>query len=203
MLEHQISEACLDTRVAEPIGEHTIESGQRVVSWKGSIAYGVAQSYGCFMYWKRAAVTIVGRESDVAAVRYTYQYLVRVVGRLADEAWKATQTYESVRRWKHAFRVGAAQTIKQRLIGARRENLSQQRSQAKTPEATEALVRVANADEAVAVYYQELSQDFTNVRTSASSHWGYSAGIQAGQSVQLGGGAALKAPALRLTGKVE
>ena len=198
MLEYQISLVSLDSLPTEPIGKHSIESGNRTVSWKGSLANGVAQSYGCRMYWRKAEIIIVGRTSDVAAVRYTYQYLAREVNRLAERAWKQTQTFDSARRWKHAFRVGAAQTIKQRLIGARRENMGQQASQARTPATVAALMRIAQADEGVAAYYEEVTRGSRRVRVSASSHWGYSAGCEAGQTLRLGHSSALSAPARQL-----
>lgn len=96
MRRHNITEAelrILDPKVsAEPIERcFYVDRTEKKVAWKATIAYAVAQSYGCHQYFWGGSIVALGRRSAVQAMQYTCQFLFREVERLTDEAWKKFQ----------------------------------------------------------------------------------------------------------------
>jgi hypothetical protein len=194
MAEHQISIAALDDTLEESFGVFPIDCdpAKKKVSWKGRIAFGVAASFGCKWYWDGSVPTMVGRESDVAAVRYTCTYLVREINRLAEQSWKdyPMNEWESARAYKTSFRTGASQRVRLRLQQARKENLAKEKSGA-DERRMNAIVKVEQNDEAIKKYYDDLAKamNFKSFRTTnkVGSAIGLQAGREAGNSINLGG----------------
>lgn len=157
MAAHQLHAATLTQAAPDPIGAHEIDRGGHAVSWRGILANGIAQSFGCRMYWKQgrqdgaryARTMVVGRAGDVDGVRYMYLYLSSEIERLAADAWTALPDRDRMcarpRSWKNAFRLGAATTIAGRLREARVQALQAARARATATgddQAAHALVRV-------------------------------------------------------------
>lgn len=94
---------------AEPIRNFTdpLDKGGL---WKALLAQAVARVNQCQVYTASGGVHLIGRPSDVAMVRPFYAYLAGEVERLASRHCKGqSRTY-----WNN-FRLGAVETIKQRL----------------------------------------------------------------------------------------
>jgi hypothetical protein len=188
MDEHRLEEAALrvdSDAPAEPIGEETIDDRHsKKVHWMGTIAYALATTMGARHFWRGADIVLFGRPSTIRTVSYLYQYLTREVARLADER-------DGDRSWKNAFRVGAAQTIANRLYsekGARRQATERKAATAPSESASRALAVVAKDDEEVGSAYEERSKGFRASRGgSVSNANGYHAGRSAGERIALAG----------------
>ena len=137
MAEHEVAMADLDAgEVADPedselVGEESVDTTGKIVPWRGSLAHSAARLFGCRMFYgchlrgMGVPYRVVGRPRDIGAVRYTYQYLVREVERLATMAWECQELEfklaamrgetvygrETAATWKTSFRLGAATTI--------------------------------------------------------------------------------------------
>ena len=194
MAQHQISVASLgeeEDAAAISVGTFKIDaSGHRKVTWKGRLAFGVASSFGCQYYWSGAHPTMVGRSSDVDAVKYIYMYLVREVNRLAEESWEAYRfnDFESARAYKTSFRTGASMIVQQRLQESRKENLAKEKVDAGLLKMN-AIVKVEGDDRAIKEFYKDLSKNFRPFKASntVGSITGLNAGKNAGKGINLGG----------------
>lgn len=129
MSEYAITEAMLEVtspddahvHVAERIIEGALpDAPERKVAWRDRIAVAVARSLDCEAFYWNNALTAIGRESAVSTWRYTCQYLFVEIARLADDAWLAdgadlAAVGQRPRAWKGAFRLGAADTVANKL----------------------------------------------------------------------------------------
>jgi hypothetical protein len=192
MAEHQVHTAMLEQAERAPVDEQCIDENGRAVNWKGILASGIAYSFGCAMFWRsdydtghrRSRIMIVGRPDDVAAVRYTYAYLCNELDRLADVEWRENTLFtHGARRFKNAFRVGAARTIAGRLHETRDQTLAKRHLQA-DPATERALISIARDRAELDAFLARL-----NLRTRSapvvSSGFGLQAGIAAGRHVDL------------------
>jgi hypothetical protein len=128
-----------------------------------------------------------------------YEYLTREIHRLADEKWMELGDGSSARAWKNAFRLGAAHTVRNRLVSERQESETRRESKLlQGGDDSKALARVARDDEEVARAYKNLGFGVARGGT-ISNRDGYSAGRRAGQSIGLGGGARLGSVPGKLT----
>jgi hypothetical protein len=128
MARYQITAATVEAaapataapRAEEPIVSRRAEDNgpeaRKRVAWKMAIVTGVAASLDCRTYWHGHEPTLYGRTSAVDAARYLVAYLYREVDRLAAE-----QAHGYGRSYAHAYRIGCAGRISQRLVEAKRE----------------------------------------------------------------------------------
>lgn len=191
MLQHKIDQADLavEDEAQEEVAAWRVGSDKTNVGWKGVMLVGLFYAFGC---WGSKSAQrgwrVIGRKSDVDTVRYLFDYLVNEVNRLADEGWERHQyeTYDSIRRWKNAFRVGAAGVIQRRL----KEQHQQTMKAAEEAGKTSALVYIGKQEEQVALACRQRGIKFqkTGRDVSGSSHDGYARGREAGKDVVLGGG---------------
>lgn len=151
MAKHQIAEAALADTTADAIGHEVIDRNKVSVYWKGILACGIAKGFGCAMYWRRGVdskTVVVGRPSDIAAVKYMYAYLAKEVRRLADEDYARAQSFGDRRRanaraYKNAFRRGAVEIIARRLERQRQESMASARAVRENKQALARIDRVA------------------------------------------------------------
>lgn len=230
MSEHNITEAMLqvvdaddaaqaETRAREGIVEQGLpEQSERKIAWRDRIADAVAKSFDCqTLYWNNN-LQAIGRESNVQGWRYTCQYLFSEVARLADEAWlqdgaDLAAVGQRPRAWKGAFRLGAADTVANRLYLQRKERDERERAGASKAAALLsdgsaagnqlALVRT---DRAIAILEKDRAEVLAAFKKrtegwkktgglgrSQRTRSGYRAGREAGEKITLGGArAALK-----------
>ena len=161
MAKHQIDMASLE----EPddpnsfIDLHVVDDAhKRKVVWKGDVAFGAAAAFGCKYLWSGPKPVMVGYESDLAAVKYVYQYLVREINRLADKSWNEfpLQFLEKSREYKEAFRRGAASVVRQRLQESRKDTIREEKKKVDANMA--AIVKVENRDQQIDDFFAELAK---------------------------------------------
>ncbi|HUH05804.1 MAG TPA: DUF2786 domain-containing protein [Kofleriaceae bacterium] len=213
MTAHHLHAAMLaDDETPAPIDAHEIETTGQAVSWRGSLASGIAYSFGCRMFWKPGyrdgkrfvRSMVVGRPADVDGVRYMYLYLRNEVDRLAREAWDALPGFDrqssSARSWKNAFRLGAAVTIARRLREARDQALQAART-AGDDRTSRALVRVERDTDAVEQFMAQLGTR-KKAPPTVSAPSGLGAGMAAARDLDIGSDhRRLGRPVARLAGR--
>lgn len=156
-------------------------------NWKAFLAQAVANVNQCQVYCRAGAVHLIGRPSDVAMVRPFYSYLAGEIERLASRHCRGnSRTY-----WNN-FRLGAMETINQRLKASLAATVETVKAEALAAGNAGALVVVQNSLALIEKRKQEVA-DWTRqnmslrnrtTRTSYSSA-GREAGRQAGHGVNL------------------
>jgi hypothetical protein len=191
------------------------EIGRKRVAWKETIALAVAKDLGVRMHWtwkkvwtngryrKYSDVRGFGRESAIQTWRYTCQYLWRTIDELAEA--QDNDSWQSVRAYRNAYRVGCAQRISERIFEARiaREktpmasHTAAAAADVRDPapvvepgDTSKALAIIERDREEVDREYKAYSKGFGTMSSvgSTSSRSGYDAGRDAGDRVRLGGG---------------
>lgn len=94
-----------------------LEASKRLRKWKVVLAGAIADANGCIAYTldrgKDEAIVLVGRGRDRAAVLELWSWLVTRI-----EWLSATHGAGQDRPWHEAFRVGAVETVAERLASA-------------------------------------------------------------------------------------
>lgn len=229
--EFQLSEALLrlddDTTKAEAIVENATVEGEaqapskgKRVAWKGTIAGSLARSLGCEMFWwHNGQIRCYGRESAVQTWSYTCRVLFNEVDRLCHAAWEregeeAELAGQSARKWKNAFRIGAAVTVAGRLSEERKAKATA-RATAKAAAAEGelrtavkngmALMLVEQDEAEVKTEYAKFEKREKMVATAAigrvSSRSGLDAGREAGARININRNRAGLAQGQRRIGK--
>ena len=155
--------------------------------WKAQLAQAVASVNQCQVYTSGANVCLVGRPSDVAMVRPFFAHLSAECERLASRHCKGnSRTY-----WNN-FRLGAVETISQRLKASLAATVETVKAEALAAGNAGALVVVTNSLALLEKRKQEVS-DWTRAnmnlrnrtRRTNYNESARSAGRAAGQSVNL------------------
>lgn len=98
--------------------ETPLASGRRLRKWKVVLAQQLAEMNGCVVYTAKVGrekrLVLVGTELDRAAVQALWDWLCPRI-----EWLSATHSDGRDKQWHEAFRVGAVQTIAERLRSAR------------------------------------------------------------------------------------
>lgn len=219
MRKYEIDQAVLaatapgETPPEEIITDHIGNIAGKSTSWRVLIGHGVAAATGCRQWSHGGRMEAMGTRGAVGTWNYLCQYLAREVDRLADAGWGAYPTtldrVSGVRRWKNAFRVGAAQVIRTRLIEQARSQAASRRADVHAsalahnhfgPAVESQALAIIDRDAArVAAEYEAMAKRerfVTRKIGQTSSAGGYAAGRDAGATVNLsGGGRGLPAPA--------
>ncbi len=103
---------------ADPVTDgsaHPLDRARKIRKWKSALATGLARNNGCIAYSAAVAgnkreLRIAGREADRSAVLALWEWLVPRI-----EWLSATHGAGQPRAWHEAFRIGAAETIVDRL----------------------------------------------------------------------------------------
>lgn len=145
----QIKEQSGEAKPAEPIEQGNVEgrSYKRIETWRGILAGGIADGFGCHMWWSYGVdpdtkqrvvrIRLLGRKSHVQTVSYMFAYLEKELERLAQEAWQAEvpkPLAAAAVAWRNSFLLGASQVVANRLH-------EQRRQQFKPPTGTAIVVR--------------------------------------------------------------
>jgi hypothetical protein len=221
MRKYEIDQAVLAaTAPGETPPEEIITDGiggkeGKSTSWRVLIGQGVAAATGCKQWSAGGRMEAMGTRSAVGTWNYLCQYLTREVDRLADAGWNAYPTtidrISGVRRWKNAFRVGAAQVIRTRLIEQARSQAASKKADVNAAaaavinpatglpaSATQALAIIDHDAARVAAEYEAMAKRerfVTRKIGQVSSAGGYAAGREAGGTVNLGAGSGRGLPA--------
>jgi hypothetical protein len=190
-------------------------TGRKRVAWKETIALAVAKDLGVKMHWKyhytpgsrrkSSDVCGFGRESAIQTWRYTCQYLWRTIDELAEA--QTVSSWQSVRAYRNAYRVGCSQRIAERIWLARRDreneaivaahfndepdgDASAGAGDGGAVDRSKALAIVESDREEVETEYKAYSKGFSTVGSigQTSNRSGYDDGREAGDKVKLGGG---------------
>lgn len=208
MAAHSLTEALLavDTDSKdEEIADSVMEGFQkRVVHWKGILANMLSRANGCEAYWHRSArgleLRILGTKSVSDTVCQLYCWLVVEIDRLA-----ARETVGMGKAYAHAWRLGCATRIGDRVLEAAEQAREAAETEAKAIAALEAGkpgTGLARVDAALA----RLKSDMTRVQevmkqfkfrkgapSKTSNLYGYVDGFIAGNRVNLSGSTSLGA----------
>lgn len=218
MAEFELTEAELrveDTeRKAEPIERagrvYEDEAKRRRRSaWREAVIGAVASSFGCRWYLsggRGCCPRLFGRLSMVQAATYTSLYLMREIERICEETWRGSEgddaraAGQQPKRWRNAFRIGAAHRVAERLAEQRRATAEQRMAQTAAARdclrgfagdtACQALVLVERDAEEVRSEYTRFSATWTRRARGIGSvrcRSGYDAGREAGARISLGG----------------
>ena len=124
----------LDAEQESPVQDgrsHPLESSRRLRKWKTVLAQSLASLNGCIAYTAQAGrmkhIVLVGTVEDRAAVVALWEWLVRRI-----EWLSATNGAGQSKRWHEAFRIGAVQTITERLRDAQAASTQQLQTTALT-----------------------------------------------------------------------
>lgn len=100
----------------EDARDEPLETAKRLRKWKVVLASALAEANGCVAYTlhrgAEASIVLIGRSSDRAAVRELWDWLVRRI-----EWLSATEGAGRPRDWHDAYRIGAVDTVAERLRG--------------------------------------------------------------------------------------
>jgi hypothetical protein len=188
--ENRLSMADVDSLVEESDEEEVEASdeglyvGKRAITWKGSLAMGIAQCNGCDVYWNHTykegigrckQLKVVGRQSDIDIVRWLYSSVSTQIESLC----KIEMTFNGGggKTFSNNFKKGATSAVVARLVEAKRE-VEQKYAD------TTALVLVKNKDAEVSKFMGTLGLRKTKT-TSRFDSSGYDAGRAAGKRVNL------------------
>ncbi len=211
MAKHNISEAMLtieadagdaDTEAVEDDLLYSSGSSQ-LPTWKGWLADEMATLNQCRVYstgtTRCARLHIVGRPSDATTTRYLFSYITREIDRLSKQ--EAELLGHPGRTWFNNFRLGAVETIIDRLQSANKEARSELKREANDGDTLGNGTALVLVNTAIAKIEQrkadadDFCDEHLNLRTTSGSrsnydHSGRSAGARAGAGINIGGGGA-------------
>jgi len=143
MERYQIEEAMIveEAEEAEEIRNWEDPIGRAGAAWRGRLAASLARANSCGVYKTRGVLKVYGRATQVAALRYMFEYCEREIDRLA-------KGYAGNGRvWINNFRLGCVDAIRKAIKDERERMHNEMRSRARATEG--ALVLVENAIVAV------------------------------------------------------
>ena len=162
-------------------------------TWPRRLALALARANGCFLYFTSGGkfehgLNLVGRPSDVAKVRYLFQYLTGEVLRLSRRDCAGSSG-----SWTRNYQLGVVDEIATQLRRAR--EAAQDAFRREAAGETRALVKV---DQAIAVVSQRrddaeaFANELHNFKTARSTVMSFqpgarAAGRAAGREIKLGG----------------
>lgn len=187
LFQHKLSMADIELKTgdAEAVCRLDIdeESGRRL-KWKESLIAGLA--HGCYCKaitamsfndtGKRTSrMIIIGKPSDTQTVAYLYCYATGEIDRLAAILCRGRGL-----AYANSFRLGAAAAISATMLMKRRQ-------QSRTT--TEGALVIRRGDEEIDAFVAEAFGKVGNgTRPTLSNPDGFTSGVEAGRSINLGGG---------------
>lgn len=186
-----------DAPPPEAIGEeHILQKESKAVTWRGCLAYGVAQHYGCSMFNRRRYervssgkvetrwyIALVGRPSDVALVKHMLAWLVLEIGSLSQRYGRGGVrgplgvVRGASRADLNAFRHGCVDGFLKALRESRERATAQHRREAGAQAANTAALALRDQKAELSRYLERL-----NLRASRVSVGGDGAAYGAGQA---------------------
>lgn len=189
MLRHNLTEAQVSTagRNDQSGYDSTRYDIGAATMWRKYLMHTVAETTFCTAVFDHAGrgVNIVGEKHNVAVATGLYEYLSEAIERLADEGWEHDGKYQpgtTARRWKHAFRTGATNTVMQRL---KDQFAYAKRQEDAAGNDTSALVVVKGNELARAVRKLHPRSRSTASRAQTSDAHGAARGREAGRGISL------------------
>lgn len=199
METHGIDSAMLDTGDApapETVGVAKDPLDVKSSAWKRQLAARLARANRCKLYRIGKELMIIGSPTRCASVRYLYAYLTREIESLAKR-----EAYGHGRAYVHAWRIGCAARVGERVVAASAEARDQGLARAYARGGEGAIVRVSShlatqeaEERSAAAIHQNIVKGSRAPRgPRVTSRDGYTDGKEAGNRVHLGSGPALGA----------
>ena len=210
LIEPDIEEQSDEEIVNFTAWDDALDNSRKHATWKGRIAVALSDHNACEIYLRGGSIHLVGRPSDVATVRYLYQYCVREVERLTK-----LQGRGHGRTWYNNYRLGCCDAIGNHLRDMRKSLYEELRGKAADTDAatvtagSTALVRVNNAIEKVEARQtstEKWVKDNMNLGTRSTSYSRHDPGARSkgradGASINLGSNKGIGAGARKRLGK--
>lgn len=196
MSKYQIDEAILSFEsedgpaAEEPVKawEDPLDVNKSKIAWKGTLASGIARANGCRVLYFGGNIRIIGTATNVSACRYLYAWLAEEIDRIA-----RIRGAGNGRAWAHAFRVGCAQAVADRLRQAAADAKKAALSGATTAGAIVLVNRALAVIDRDAERADKFIKDTFHVRTAhrsrVSDSSGFVAGKETGERMSLHGSA--------------
>ena len=188
MVKYAIDEAALQPseRTNEPIESETVVSEyNRLPTWHALLAYILAPSFFCRSFYGRgskyskACIYYVGRKSDRESLIATYNFLKAEIEKMAEIGW--AKQPEEIRvhgkRWKTSFYEGVCVTVKARLQTTMAQLVADNSNTA---------IVLADKQKAVDDFVSANHKLAKSSRSNTVDTSGYTAGVVAGHSLNLG-----------------
>jgi hypothetical protein len=209
MTEHKLhmSDVEIAAEAAQPVvsGEALNEGQASVTTWQVRLLGGVARANSCRILirssrrgLREGRLTVYGKQADVDSTLYLYRYFAEEINRLC-KAWGDEGGYGRAAR--NSFRVGAANSIRQRLSEARAAE--QARWAEGGAAAAGALVHLRSSDAAAEEHVNKIAGDGARgwAASAPTSARGYVAGQHAARGINIGGArSVLAAPSKQIRG---
>lgn len=181
-----------------------LEGTSKLATWKGYLLHHITRANGCYFFYSRTpawtaadgkakvTLTLVGKPTEVAVVRYLFAYVCDEIDRLSKI--EAKRLGGSGRTWHNNFKLGAVRTIGDRLKEERKMLAREAEMEAEMDGGTAlmlvksglARIEAASKDaEAFAKSKRKLSSGSRS--RSRLNESAYEAGQRAGRNVSLGG----------------
>ena len=168
-------------------GFDPLDSSSIAATWRVRLACSLAARNQSKVYSHGGALCLIGRASDVSAVRYMYGYLTREVDRLTKRDCAGCG-----RTYANNYRLGVVDTIARRLAAQERETEEQMQREAQAESSERALAIVSaitirrNQIQAVEEY-AKTNMNLRSARASSfrSDYSARAAGQKAGQEIGL------------------
>ena len=183
---------------------------QHVPIWKGTLLQAICRAHFCAFYnslgYRTKSQVIVGKPTNVQAVKIVYAFLCDVVESEAKAAFRAYQGYEHGKAYCNSFRIGMVQRIAARfredMEAIHNEQVEEQKALGDgtgynpgTPTTSVVVKNMFNeAQKEIEAYYRSIGLKLTCSGYSGrnSSGAGHSAGYEAGKNVPLHASPSLK-----------
>lgn len=122
LAKHNLSMAEFD-KIANPVEDINTnrlqEDGQSIPRWKTNLLNSIAHAHFCDLYlthgYRATTHVLVGRGTNVQAVKIVYSFLCDVVDSEAKAALKAYEGWEHGKAYSNSFRLGMVSRISTRL----------------------------------------------------------------------------------------
>jgi len=209
MFKYQIGEMDIEAtetvRKEEELVNESIHKEKRRAVWRSSLAFSIAQGFGCEMYVdstkeERTHFQIYGTVSAVQTVSYMFNYLNLEINRLCESEWEAhgKESKQQCKTWKNSFRLGAVNEVRKRLLEQRKT----QKAAVNNAVESTALALYKSDEQRVVEGYKAFSKRlrFRNASSAPTRHnqSAYSRGANAGSAIGLSGGKAIAASKERI-----
>jgi hypothetical protein len=177
---------------------------KRKPAWKWAVAWAVTSANDCKPWLARdgdaLCVFPVGKESDCSHCAVLFKYIIENIEMLAESTFVPRRTLMpgnsnrgEKRKWKHAYILGAASAVKERLADSARKK-SEEAARAASErglsasDAERAIQRIESRGDAVEKWMNKRNMRYSEkkVRASHTSDRAYSQGYRAGQSMSIG-----------------
>ena len=207
----EMTEVEIATEEAEPIVDLDIlaDSGQKcAMRWQVVLLNSIARANFCRLVitpwsaYSKSKLRVFGKKADIQTTNYLYLAVTSHIHESCDR-WAKEEMGSPSRTQRGSFRYGAAITVGQRMMDARRSEEAKLRIPEASTRNTTAIVHVETAERQVDEHLRKLFPKTKAHRTSRSADYSsYQAGRQAGHSIPLSGGRnALTGMAPRLNGR--